>query len=195
MTADAAGVVHAAFRTVSGEVRHAFLDAPGWRSFSVETGVSAVDRIAVAADSTGRPRLLLYDVYAKDPVLLTPEECVDYDGDDHLPTACGGDDCHDFRADVFDGATEYCDGLDNNCDSDIDEDCVPLTDDDADDDADDDDLDDDDTDDMTDDDDTGDGGSLTDDDLDDDDTDIADVPGSSGGAVTNTGAGGCGCGC
>jgi len=40
----------------------------------------------------------------------------DADGDGHLALACGGDDCDDSRADVYLGASELCDGVDNDCD-------------------------------------------------------------------------------
>lgn len=58
---------------------------------------------------------------------------IDHDGDghgstDYLTTACGvpagyttsSDDCDDLSAAVYPGADERCDGLDNNCDGDID---------------------------------------------------------------------------
>jgi len=42
--------------------------------------------------------------------------CVDLDGDGEESAACGGDDCNDGRADVYPGAAELCDGVDNDCD-------------------------------------------------------------------------------
>ncbi len=46
--------------------------------------------------------------------------------------AATDDDCNDSLADVYPGATELCDGFDNNCDNDIDEGCaidhcLPIT--------------------------------------------------------------------
>ena len=46
-----------------------------------------------------------------------PDPC-DRDGDGYASqrAECGGDDCDDYSADTFPGATEICDGLDNDCD-------------------------------------------------------------------------------
>ncbi|NND95473.1 MAG: T9SS type A sorting domain-containing protein, partial [Flavobacteriales bacterium] len=37
------------------------------------------------------------------------------------------EDCDDLRDDIYPGATEYCDGEDNDCDSEIDESCLDCT--------------------------------------------------------------------
>ncbi|MBD3316957.1 MAG: hypothetical protein GF344_14305 [Chitinivibrionales bacterium] len=47
--------------------------------------------------------------------------CVDGDGDGHSDFACGGSDCNDGDDLIHPGATEICDGEDNNCDGRVDE--------------------------------------------------------------------------
>ncbi len=42
--------------------------------------------------------------------------CPDLDGDGHADAACGGDDCDDSDVSRYPGATEVCDGDDEDCD-------------------------------------------------------------------------------
>lgn len=46
---------------------------------------------------------------------------LDGDGDGAPPRVCGGSDCDDNNADVFDGAIEACNGYDDDCDGAVDE--------------------------------------------------------------------------
>lgn len=79
--------------------------------------------LAVFTVSCGKPKVTVEDAGPTMPDLT--EKCIDADGDgqagtgdcDRLP----GRDCDDERSDVFHGAPEICDGIDNNCDGQVDE--------------------------------------------------------------------------
>jgi len=59
-----------------------------------------------------------------DAVLGCRSELIDGDGDGQAPTSLGvcGTDCNDDDPAVHDGAADFCDGVDNDCDESIDED-------------------------------------------------------------------------
>ena len=58
---------------------------------------------------------------------VSPCFAVDVDGDSdndgHQAQVLGGDDCDDAKANVFPGATEACNGVDDDCDGEVDEGC------------------------------------------------------------------------
>jgi hypothetical protein len=53
--------------------------------------------------------------------------CLDADGDGFDSSVCGGDDCADGNAAVFPGADEVCNGIDDDCDGQIDADSPDAT--------------------------------------------------------------------
>jgi Putative metal-binding motif/IPT/TIG domain len=50
-----------------------------------------------------------------------PAFCADNDQDGYASSVCGGNDCNDGNADVHPGKTETCNGVDDNCDGNVDE--------------------------------------------------------------------------
>ncbi|XOF33626.1 MAG: S8 family serine peptidase [Candidatus Electrothrix sp. YB6] len=83
---------------------------------------TAFDLGAIGYDSTfGHGLIQAYDAltYQGGPV------CTDNDND-NVCTENG--DCNDSNADIYPGATETCDGIDNNCDGTADEGCPVCTD-------------------------------------------------------------------
>ena len=74
--------------------------------------------------------LLLCLCAALAPPAWASDPACDADADGSIALACGGDDCDDSDPQVRPGATERCDGLDNDCDGTFDgpsaADAVPL---------------------------------------------------------------------
>ena len=50
----------------------------------------------------------------------------DADMDGVVSAECGGTDCDDTQGNVYPGAPELCDGIDNDCDAVVDEGCAPV---------------------------------------------------------------------
>ncbi len=81
-------------------------------------GVSAFPDYPAYGGCTGDFHTIFYNalLWAADAI------CTDADGDGYNDVACGGDDCDDADIDVYPGADEYCNGLDDDCDGTVDED-------------------------------------------------------------------------
>lgn len=56
-----------------------------------------------------------------DHTLALKGDCIDADGDGYSDAACGGADCNDQDMTIHPGAPEVCNGVDENCDGQIDE--------------------------------------------------------------------------
>lgn len=80
----------------------------GWRYVEVDSDI----------DGDERPQFTEFDMGADEYT----GSCWDMDGDGYLDQACGGDDCDDTAWISYPGATELCDGMDNNCDGTISDD-------------------------------------------------------------------------
>jgi lysophospholipase L1-like esterase len=71
------------------------------------------------------PILVLFLLCATIASAAKPDPLCDEDGDSFLSDhkKCGGDDCDDHNKQISPEALEICDGVDNNCDGNIDEGC------------------------------------------------------------------------
>ncbi len=81
--------------------------------------------VGVARNSTGCERTVdgLSDTLSIPVYVLGDARC-DVDGDGQYDVACGGVDCDDTDADVFPGADERCNNVDDNCNGMVDEGAV-----------------------------------------------------------------------
>lgn len=115
-----------------GEVTVAVFRAPAW-GHTLQMSAEGFER--GACDAEGLPlaghepvavvesgRVVTRDGEAGAPVTLTLT-ATDADGDGYVAASggAGGTDCNDASAAAYPGATEVCDGIDNNCDGNEDE--------------------------------------------------------------------------
>ena len=56
-------------------------------------------------------------------IRFEPGSCTDSDGDGYESSDCGGNDCDDGDVHVYPGAFEDCNGIDDDCDGQVDEGC------------------------------------------------------------------------
>ena len=103
-----------------------FVDESAIRLFHEEDG-NYVDRTILPVDTENNIVCALVTDFSRFAAGVSDAECWDNDGDGYDDEACGGDDCDDADAGVNPGmAGQDCletpDGIDNDCDGQIDED-------------------------------------------------------------------------
>jgi hypothetical protein len=101
---------------VRGTSTSPFTDITVWKEdnlpWSPTAGLTVLDGFANQRTNSILPGIFLND---------GPAPCADSDGDGQNDASCGGDDCDDSDPLVFDGASERCNNLDDDCDGTPDE--------------------------------------------------------------------------
>lgn len=133
------GLTHVAPKPAAGGVTHFRFS---WRAPN-EVGAARLRMYGIAANGDGKRTGDAGGEGTLDAVYGCEAQPFYYDGDgdgvgrDELPTMrCAGDpppyysalstDCDDFREESFPGATELCNGRDDDCDGDVDEGAIPI---------------------------------------------------------------------
>jgi hypothetical protein len=125
--------------TMASEPKSLPQEAYGCYSFSsefnecgnTECGQGDYDATAAFLTGSGMNRVVIRSVPCRGtvncpqipdvPMAEVNPWCCDKDNDGYAPASCGGTDCNDNNAAIRPGATEVCDGVDNNCNGQTDE--------------------------------------------------------------------------